>query len=287
MIHYKFSPQIWESCQYQLRAVATGQDVFKKQGWHKHWHSCWVVDVGGGPQGWCRVRGKTFKRSRSSVAVYAPRVMYEENFELGKLQSWAWMLLEETNGSHSPLRQLTDPSGFTVLEDAFERIRSDIESIAQIAATATEATPFLLASHMNHAIGVLLEIGNSKSNSSKRPKKEIQSQWVHPWKRIAIEELEDAFPNPLSIKQLADKLKVAPSTLTHKYGTLCGESFSKTVARWRLQKAQILLLKENISIKEIAQQLGIAQPSYLTAFIKKETGHTPSELRRIAQNKTL
>lgn len=270
----------WSTCQYRLHTVMAGEDIARAEGWRRHWHPFWVIDVWGGARGWSRVRGTVHRRGPNSVAIYAPRVVYEEKCESGHLVSWAWVLLEETEGTSSPLRKLIGSAGFAMIEDPTDEIRKTIQNMFETASTDSPGRSFLLSSHVDHTVGMLLNLGASPGLNS-APEKKTHKQWVHPWKRTARIELERTFPDALSIQKLASALGISPSTLTHKYKTLCGESFKETIQHWRLEKAHVLLRKKDISIKEIATRLGISQPSYLTAFLKKATGYSPSELRNM------
>lgn len=273
-----FPSNFWNACQYRLRSVMTGEDIARTEGWSRHRHPFWVIDTWGTSRGWIRVAGKIYRREPNSIALYAPRKLYEEKYDSGDLLSWGWMLLEEADGDHSPLQKLTGADGFALMEDPTGQIRKAIEELFETSSKITPGRAFLLAAHVNLVIGMLLNLGTPSHPKSETEKKH-HKQWVHPWKRAARIELERTFPKSLTVQKLAAALNIAPSTLTHKYRSLCGESFKDTVNHWRLEKALVLLKKADISIKEICTELGFSHPSYLTSFLKKATGHPPSELR--------
>jgi AraC-like DNA-binding protein len=153
----------------------------------------------------------------------------------------------------------------------------------ETALMASPGQPHLLQGQTTQLIGILMNLAENHSTGAGTAAKRIK-EWVHPWKRLARSELEKTFPKMLTIDAFASALKVAPSTLTHKYRTLCGETFKDTVQSWRMEKTIALLHRKDISIKEIATRLGMAHASHLTAFVKKHTGHSPSELRRMSQS---
>lgn len=279
-MQFRFPSHFWNTCEYKLRSIVVQEEISRHDGWHRHWHPFWVIDVWGASRGWTRVRGKTYRRERNSVAVYAPRTNYEEKTEAGKLYAFAWILLEETHGGLSPLRHLTAETGTALIEDAGDQIREIIERTASVAVSDSPGKAFFLAAGVNQVVGKLLHLSStslSVNNTVPKP----ASRWVHPWKRAVRMELERVFPGTLSVEAFAKTLNVSPSTLTHKYRELCGETFRETIQHWRLEKAHVLLGKKDVSIKEISTHLGFAHPSHLTAFLKKHTGHSPSALRRI------
>lgn len=278
-----FSSEFWNFGQYRLRKVVSKEDISTDIGWKRHWHPLWVVDSWSNSKGWIRVKGKRHARDNNSVGIYPPRVVYEESLEAGNMRTQSWVLLEEVDAAMSPLRILTASKGFSVLSDPTGRVRNLIDRIHETALTTSPGQPHLLQGQTTQLVGVLINLAENHSTILDAAAKPIK-EWVHPWKRIARSELEKTFPKMLTVDTLAIALKVAPSTLTHKYRTLCGETFKDTVQNWRMEKTIALLQRKDISMKEIATRLGMAHASHLTSFVKKHTGHSPSELRRISQS---
>ena len=54
----------------------------------------------------------------------------------------------------------------------------------------------------------------------------------------------------------------------------------KYINRKKMEKAQLLLLTENLSVKEVAYRLAFEDYSYFNRLFKKVTGVTPQEYRR-------
>ena len=108
----RIATQEWPKCTYRVRYAEARDSILRLPGWHKHRHRLWTVDVG--PlKGMVRVNGTVYRRSNSSVGVYAPGTVYEENMEVGRLVSWAWLLIEE-DGTPSLLKKLTGDAGFCI-----------------------------------------------------------------------------------------------------------------------------------------------------------------------------
>ena len=63
------------------------------------------------------------------------------------------------------------------------------------------------------------------------------------------------------------------------------QSYGMSIARYvtfkRIEKAKALL-KENLSILEVAQKTGFADPNYFSKVFKKEVGVSPSEYKKTA-----
>lgn len=275
----RFSTDYCKIAPYRLRAIDNHERVMVAKGWTKHWHPFWVVDVWRHAKGWVRVKGESFQRSPNSVAVYAPRVIYAQKGEVGGFASTAWVQLEaESEEEPHLLKELVGEKGCLVLEDPAGLVRKIISEIFEAGVCRTSGTPYRLSGYLQQLIGTLLEI-NVIVESGRVQASKYDQNWVHPWKRIAIIELEKALPDSLHLHQLAAALNVSASTLTHHYRQNCGETFKQTIQHWRLEKAIVLLQQRELSLKEIASQLGMAHQSYLTSFLKSQTGHSPSALR--------
>ena len=82
-----------------------------------------------------------------------------------------------------------------------------------------------------------------------------------------------------SIAEFADKLNVHPNHLN----ALCKEVLGKTASElWHdstLLQAKSLILNSDLSMKEIAYQLGYDEPNYFFRFFKKHIGLKPSEFK--------
>lgn len=85
-----------------------------------------------------------------------------------------------------------------------------------------------------------------------------------------------------SVQTLADDMRLHPNYLS----TIIKSKTGKTVHDWISQRvlleAQGLLRSTNLSIKEVAYQLGFNEANYFGKFFKKATGLTPGTYRKQA-----
>lgn len=83
----------------------------------------------------------------------------------------------------------------------------------------------------------------------------------------------------ISLKALAEKAGITPSYLGQvflkKYGISCVEYTNQV----RMEKASQLLLKTNLTIQQISEQVGILNTNYFYTLFKREYGLTPSRYR--------
>jgi AraC family transcriptional activator of pobA len=96
--------------------------------------------------------------------------------------------------------------------------------------------------------------------------------------------LEENFKEIKSVNQYADKLSISEKQL-HKATTSLIDKTPKQVIDERiLLEAKRLLAHSNLSIKEIAYDLGYEEPTNFIKYFKKHAESTPSEFRELIHN---
>jgi signal transduction histidine kinase/ligand-binding sensor domain-containing protein/CheY-like chemotaxis protein/AraC-like DNA-binding protein len=96
-------------------------------------------------------------------------------------------------------------------------------------------------------------------------------------KRIA-ECIETHLQDPLlSVKYLSRELGMSRSSLYAKMLELTGETPGEYIRSFRLEKALILLEKSDLTISEIAYEVGFTTPNYFTRAFKAKYRSSPSE----------
>jgi YesN/AraC family two-component response regulator len=81
----------------------------------------------------------------------------------------------------------------------------------------------------------------------------------------------------LSVKYLSRELGMSRSSLYAKMLELTGESPGEYIRSFRLEKAAILLAKSQLTISEIAYEVGFSTPNYFTRAFKAKYKTSPSE----------
>jgi two-component system, response regulator YesN len=100
--------------------------------------------------------------------------------------------------------------------------------------------------------------------------------------------IDGNFANPnLSVDLIAEKLNLSPAHVGRVYRSLTGRSIQEALNQKRLESARELLLREKITIAEICDTVGIANPMYFYAQFKKQFGLTPKEYRQKETGKGL
>jgi AraC-like DNA-binding protein len=90
--------------------------------------------------------------------------------------------------------------------------------------------------------------------------------------------LENNLNNPqLSVEALSKHVGMSRSTLYSKLLQLTGESPVEYIRSFRLEKAALLMEKTNLTIAEIAYQVGFTTPNYFARSFKSKYNMLPSE----------
>jgi len=90
--------------------------------------------------------------------------------------------------------------------------------------------------------------------------------------------LKSGIGNPPTCEELARKLNVSASTLSHRFRREKGESVMKYLMKLRIEQAKHLL-EEGLSLSAVAAQTGFDNPFHFSRAFKRTVGFSPSEYR--------
>lgn len=102
-----------------------------------------------------------------------------------------------------------------------------------------------------------------------------------PWLDRIVEELEDTFVAPRSVRDLAISASVHPVALARAHRRHFGCSITDRTRRRRVREAAGLLSVPNESLSAVAFATGFSDQSHLTRIFKQETGTTPGRFRAL------
>ncbi|CAN8141713.1 AraC family transcriptional regulator, transcriptional activator of pobA [uncultured Thiomicrorhabdus sp.] len=83
-----------------------------------------------------------------------------------------------------------------------------------------------------------------------------------------------------SIDTIAQQLGVSPRYLTDALKSETGKSAKEQIHLFLLDKAKDLLLEPNITVAQVAYQLGFEYPQYFSRLFKSKTGVSPSQFQK-------
>lgn len=104
-----------------------------------------------------------------------------------------------------------------------------------------------------------------------------ENAFICRFKKVVEERMTDS---ELSVETIGSELGLSRVQLYRKVKALTGSSPVDLLRKARLNKAQQLLQTTDLSVSEIAYQVGFTSPSYFTKCYKDEYGKVPGESRK-------
>ena len=102
---------------------------------------------------------------------------------------------------------------------------------------------------------------------------------VQPKVAEAVRYLQEHYAENISLQSVADRLNVTPNYLGHLFVRFLETPFTDFLGKARVEAAKKLLADPARKIYEVAEAVGIFNPSYFIRVFKKYTGMTPNEYR--------
>lgn len=177
------------------------------------------------------------------------------------------ILKTDERSNHIPIIMLTARVG----------VEDRLTGLSQ-GADAYLAKPFEkeeLLIRLDNLIGVRKRLQQKYSSqlvSSSAPANPVE-QFLVTAEEIILEHLEE---EEFSVDDLARAIHLSRSQLHRKIKALTGQSTSIYIRLIRLQQAKVLLATGQLSISEVAYQVGFKSPAYFSQMFKKTFGESPS-----------
>lgn len=96
----------------------------------------------------------------------------------------------------------------------------------------------------------------------------------------ATDYINNNLQNHLTVEKISRKSGVSKNTLYREFKKEFNMSVFEYIIKKRIEKAESLLLKTNLSVEEIAVQTGFSTSSYFGSVFKKEKGVSPLKYRK-------
>ncbi|UCZ52884.1 response regulator [Bacillus shivajii] len=101
-----------------------------------------------------------------------------------------------------------------------------------------------------------------------------------------INYINSNYMEPLTLKQLAERVHLSDHYLGQLFKSVTGESFLKYLTNVRMKKAATLLENPVLKIYEISERVGYTDPKHFMKVFKKSHGCTPKDYRQRFKIKT-
>ncbi|WNQ08880.1 helix-turn-helix domain-containing protein [Paenibacillus aurantius] len=113
------------------------------------------------------------------------------------------------------------------------------------------------------------------------------SRYLDQWKKSRTNEIvshafafiEQHYSRDLSLAMVADHFQVSTSYISQVFKEKTGETFIQYVTRFRIEKVKAMLLQTELTISQIAEEIGYSNAQQLIRVFKKLEEITPGEYR--------
>ena len=105
------------------------------------------------------------------------------------------------------------------------------------------------------------------------------SSLTHIQVQQAIDYIHTHLDRELSLVEIAGVVNSSPTYFASLFKRATGTSPHQYVIRQRVERAKMMLLKTDLTISDIASQVGFSSQSHLTQQFKRFTGMTPKQVR--------
>ena len=95
----------------------------------------------------------------------------------------------------------------------------------------------------------------------------------------AIALIQEGAPRPLDLHAVADECGIGYSTLRRRFKQMTGQTITDYLLRVRLDRARDLLAHTRISVAEVADAVGFADPYYFSRVFRLKEGVSPTAFR--------
>lgn len=97
----------------------------------------------------------------------------------------------------------------------------------------------------------------------------------------SIDYMHRHYAEKITLEDVSAYVFLSPSYFSKVFKEEMGENFNNYLNRIRIEKAQQLLLADNIQLVQISGMVGFEDQSYFTKVFKKRTGVTPGKYREL------
>lgn len=97
--------------------------------------------------------------------------------------------------------------------------------------------------------------------------------------------IEDNLPEIDGLECLADRCNLSLSRFKHLFKQEVGIPPTEYINRKKVEKAERLLMHSNLSIKDIAYDLGFSSPAYFATVFRQYKGYAPTACRSLKESR--
>ena len=138
-----------------------------------------------------------------------------------------------------------------------------------------------MAESFRYAITNGVHIDHVKVKGGKEGGEEIkEDESTSPFSILLAQYIMEHYQEELSLKSLAVHFKGNAAYIGQVFKRDMHQSFSDYLKDVRIEKAKELLLRSELSTKEVGRRVGFANTTYFCTVFKNETGLSPDRYRK-------
>ena len=99
----------------------------------------------------------------------------------------------------------------------------------------------------------------------------------------AMKYIKDNYRNEITLEDISREVNISSHYFSKLFKDEVGENFIDYVTSMRIQKSKELLVKNQLSVKEICFEIGYGDPNYFSRIFKKVVGISPTEYKELTQ----
>lgn len=258
-----------------LMSANDGLTQFPKTRWVTSRWPGWVLDVTHSDQRQRIGTGDTFTRKAGTAAVYRPKLRYDEWQTKGGSQHESWVIFSLSGRLERCFLDLTADGGFCHLNDPDQLLAARLRQVSR-------HVHYRKPGHALRAQAAFLDLIGLVSTS----------QFVEPRLRLVGDSMDaddgdsltkridryirSRIAEPLRVAQLAAHAGLSPSAFAHAYSPLAGESPHRTIVRLKIEAAKNMLVRDRLTVREVARRLGYSSEFQLSRSFKRFEGVSPT-----------
>jgi AraC-like DNA-binding protein/mannose-6-phosphate isomerase-like protein (cupin superfamily) len=250
----------------------------KSDAWQESDHShdfCEVMYVVDG-KGYITVDGLRCLVQSGDVIIYNAGLVHAEESSKDAPMEVYFMALSGLKLSELPENHLLPP-GLEIIRTTGEYAASFTAFFDRMILEFERKSPFYAEITQNLALTLLmyiLRIIDVQNASTTRLLQQNQSV------EAAITYIRENLAEDLTLELVAKQCHLSKYYLAHLFSQYQGTSIGKYIQQCRLQEAMRLLTETPLTVKEVAERIGIQDLSYFCRIFKKETQLTPLQYRK-------
>lgn len=109
----------------------------------------------------------------------------------------------------------------------------------------------------------------------------IAATVCHPALERALQFMDENLDQPLTLERIAQTMYVSRFHFARMFRLVTGESPMQYLRRLRVERAKSMMVRGDLTLSEIAAEVGFCDQSHFTRIFRQATGTTPRRFQTI------